>query len=181
MADEKTHWREFHPTDYIGAYAFDPGEEKVLTIKEAHHGRVEGEKGKAEDCLVVHWKEADVKPMIVNVTNSKAISKVAGSPYIEDWAGTAVSLYTTEVKSFGGEMVEGVRIRQTAPKIEKPILTPKHPKWDKAVQALSEEKTTIAAIRKSYTLSKKHENALEEAASTPDFVDEELFAEEENA
>src|SRR5690606_18514984 len=101
MEPHKTHWREFHPTEYIGAYAFEPGEEKILTIKRAGHETVKDDKGRSEDCLVVHWQQKDVKPMIVNVTNSKAISKVAGSPYIEEWIGVTVALFTTEVPAFG--------------------------------------------------------------------------------
>jgi len=163
MEQKKTHWREFHPTDYIGAYAFDPGEEKVLTIKEAKHEKVKDNNGRTEDCLVVHWKE-DEKPLIVNVTNSKAITKVAGSPYIEDWSGTTVALYTTEVQAFG-ETVEAVRVRQTAPKLQKPALSPEHPKWGKAVESVASGKTTIAKIKKSYTLDEFDEAALKEAVA----------------
>jgi len=164
MSDQKTHWREFHPTDYLGAYAFNPGEEKILTIREAHHGKVEGERGKVEDCLVVHWQEKGVKPLIANVTNSKAISKVAKSSYIEDWRGVAVSLYTAEVSAFG-ETVEAVRIRQTPPKIEKPKLAIGGDRWDKAVEALQAGTTTIEAIKKHYNLSARNEQALMDAAA----------------
>jgi len=160
----KTHWREFHPTDYLGAYAFGEGEEKILTIDSAQHGRVEGERGKVEDCLVVHWRDKGVKPMIVNVTNAKAISKVSGSSYIEEWTGTAVALYTTEVSAFG-ETVEAVRIRQTAPRIEKPKLEPSHEKWDQAVTSLQSGATTLDTIKKHYSLSRKAEAALLDAAA----------------
>ena len=148
---KKTHWREFHPTDYIGAHAFEPGEEKILTIKNAKKERVKDSSGKTEQCLVVHWKE-DQQPMIVNVTNSKSITKVAGSPYIEEWTGVAVSLYTTEVSAFG-ETVEAVRVRQTAPQIQKPELTPDHPKWGDAVKAIADGSTTIEQARRHYRIS----------------------------
>ena len=164
MEPNKTHWREFHPTDYLGAYAFEPNEDKILTIREAHHGRDKGEKGQSEDCLVIHWNERDVKPLIVNVTNSKAISKVAKSSYIEDWKGVAVSLYTAEVNAFG-ETVEAVRVRQTPPKIKLDSLNPNHPKWMEAVNALSSGKTSIPAIRKHYALSSKDGDLLERASN----------------
>lgn len=164
MEDKKTHWREFHPTDYIGAYAFEPGEEKILTIKTAKHEKVKDTSGKTDDCLVVHFKE-DEKPLIVNVTNSKAISKVAGSPYIEDWPGTVVALFTMEVSAFG-ETVEAVRVRQTAPRLEKPELHPLHDKWDKAVQSVADGKTTIQKIKKNYRLSDESEEAMKEAVAS---------------
>lgn len=162
MENGKTHWRTFHPTDYIGAYAFEPGEEKILTIKRAGHEKVKDTNGKTDDCLVVHFKEKDVKPLIVNVTNSKAISKVAESPYVEDWTGVKITLFTMEVPAFG-EMVEAVRVRQTAPKVTKPALTPDHAKWEKAVQSVAAGKTTINKIKSSYTLSDEDEAALKEA------------------
>ena len=101
--------------------------------------------------------------MIVNVTNSKAISKVAGSSYIEDWRGVSVSLYTTEVNAFG-EVVEAVRIRQTAPKITKPTLSPDHPKWSEAVAAIQSGSTTIAKVRGHYTLSSDNARTLQAEA-----------------
>ena len=161
MENGKTHWRTFHPTNYIGAYAFDEGEEKILTIALAGHERVEAEKGKADDCLVVHFRENE-KPLIVNVTNSKAIAKVAGSHYIEDWPGTKITLFTMPVSAFG-ETVEAVRVRQTAPKIKKPILSPDHPKWAGAIENLSLGKVTIDKIRQHYQLSKQNEDALKQA------------------
>lgn len=169
MEASKTHWREFHPTDYIGAYAFEPGEEKVLTIKSASRELVKDEKGRSEECLVVHWKQRDTKPMIINVTNAKAISKVAGSNYIEDWAGVTVSLFTTEVNAFG-EIVEAVRIRQTAPKINKPKLTPDSPKWAGARAAMERGETSVDSIRQHYQLSEKHASELESAAKAAGVV-----------
>lgn len=156
--DGRTHWRTFHPTNYIGAYAFEEGEEKTLTIARAGHERVEAEKGRSDDCLVVHWKEKE-KPLICNVTNSKAISKVAGSAFIEDWIGTRVTLMVMPVSAFG-ETVDAVRVRQTAPRSAKPELTPNHPKWQGARDAIASGQTTIESIRKHYRLSDENEDAL---------------------
>lgn len=164
MSDPKTHWREFHPTDYIGAYAFEEDEEKVLTIAKAGHERVKDSSGKTDDCLVVHWKEKGVKPLIVNVTNSKAISKVAGSPYIEEWPGVAVTLFTMEVSAFG-ETVEAVRVRQTAPKLTKPVLSPSHEKWGKAIESVADGQITVEQIKGKYQLSDEDEASLKEAVS----------------
>lgn len=135
MTQQKTHWKVFHNPEYIGAYAFQPGERKVVTIKSAAQEAVKSQRG-SEDCLVVHFAEKDTKPLIANVTNSKAIEKVAGSSYIEDWAGTKIELYVTEVQAFG-DTVEAVRVKQTAPRVEKPSLTEKHPAYKKVVEAVS--------------------------------------------
>jgi len=112
--NNKTHWKKFHNPDYIGAYAFQPEESKVLTIREAKQEKVQGSTGKKEDCLVVYFTEPE-KPLICNVTNSKAIAKVVGSNFIEDWPGTRIELYVTMVSAFG-DQVEAVRVRTVPPR-----------------------------------------------------------------
>lgn len=144
----KTHWKKYHNPDYIGAYAFQPGERKVVTIKSVKQESVKSQRG-AEDCLVVHFVENE-KPLICNVTNSKAIEKVAGSGYIEDWPNTRIELFTTEVSAFG-DTVEAVRVKQTPPK-GLPELTPSHKAYSNVVKAVSEGYTR-AQIAKKYTIT----------------------------
>ena len=146
----KNHWRNFHNPDYIGAYAFQPGERKVVTIKSAAQEEVKSQRG-SEDCLVVHFAENE-KPLICNVTNSKAIEKVAGSGYIEDWKGTKIELYVTEVSAFG-DTVEAVRVKQTAPIIRKPELTPSHKAWEAVVKAVTQDGYTRDKVQQKYTVS----------------------------
>ncbi|MDD4564798.1 MAG: hypothetical protein PHE79_04905 [Eubacteriales bacterium] len=112
----KTHWKKLNNPDYLGAYALDPGEDMILTIKSAGKETFVGTAGKKEEGLLVHFKE-NVKPMICNATNAKTITKVAGSPYIEDWPGTRISVYSQEVSAFG-DTVDALRIRPYAPKEE---------------------------------------------------------------
>jgi len=150
MSKTKTHWKKFHNPDYIGAYAFQPGERKILTIDRAAQEQVIGSSGKKDDCLVVHFRQ-DEKPLICNVTNSKAISKVAGSDYIEDWAGVHIELYTTEVQAFG-DTVQAVRVKRTPPRIEKPELTKKHPAYDKVVAAVADGYSRDQ-VEEKYTVS----------------------------
>ena len=107
----KTHWKQLVNLDYIGAYALD-GNDLDVTIQHAKREIVIGASGKKEECLVAHL--VDQKPLIVNRTNAKALSKLYG-PYVEDWAGKRITLYPTTTK-FGGEVVECLRIRPEAPK-----------------------------------------------------------------
>jgi len=152
----KTHWRKFHDPDFIGAYAFQPGERKILTIAKAGLEKVTGTAGKKEDCLVVRFKENE-KPLICNVTNSKAIAKVADSGYIEDWTGTAIELYTTEVQAFG-DTVEAVRVKSTAP-MKKPELNSKHPAYAKVVEAVKNGYTR-EQVEQKYTVTDEVWNAI---------------------
>ena len=111
----KTHWRKLHNPDYLGAYALDPGKDMILTIKSAANEMVIGADGKKEECMVMRFVEPGVKPMIVNATNAKTISKIYKTPYIEEWAGKKIQIFSDNVKAFG-EVVEALRIRPFEPK-----------------------------------------------------------------
>ena len=111
----KTHWKKLNNPDYLGAYALEPGEDLILTILKAGEETYTGNSGKKETGLLIHFEENDAKPMICNATNAKTITKVMGSPYIEDWKGRKIQLYAAEVNAFG-ETVEALRVRPFAPK-----------------------------------------------------------------
>lgn len=110
----KTHWKKTMNPDYLGAYALEPGQEMILTIKHIQEETVTGPDGKKEQCSVIHFVER-VKPMILNATNAKTIAKVTGSPYIEDWYGRKIQVYSATVRAFG-EMVDALRVREFAPR-----------------------------------------------------------------
>ena len=111
----RTHWKQLQNNDWIGAYALQDGQDLTLTIDKAMQEQVTGNNGKREMCLTVHWLERDYKPMIVNRTNAKTITKVTGSPYIEDWHGKQITLYVDTTR-LGSDIVECLRIRPYAPK-----------------------------------------------------------------
>ena len=112
--DSFTHWKKLQNPDYLGAYALNPGEEIIATIKSVKNENVIGTDGKTENCTVARFIEP-IKPMILNVTNCKIISKLYKTPYIENWAGKKIQIYATKVKAFG-EIVEALRIRPEIPK-----------------------------------------------------------------
>ena len=119
MSEQNTHWRTFHETEFLGAFDLtEQGvEQKILTIKSAISKTVKDEKGRDETILSCQFNE-EKKPMILNATNCKAIQKVSGSPYINKWAGIRVTIYIKKgIKAFG-KVVDGLRIKETAPRVE---------------------------------------------------------------
>jgi hypothetical protein len=158
-----THWKKLTNPDYIGAYALEPGQELILTIKSVGREMVMGADGKKEECIVAHFTE-DVKPMILNATNAKMITQIYKTPYIEEWAGKKIQVYAADVRAFGQDL-QALRIRPIVPKMALEELTRDHPKWDGAVQAIKEKRTTIADIRKRYELSFENEVLIQEAAN----------------
>lgn len=158
MSTKKTHWKKLSNPNYLGAYALTPDEDMVLTIDRAVNEEVTGNNGKKEECLVIYFKEKDVQPMILNVTNAKMIENIHNTPYIEDWSGKKIQLYIAQVNAFG-DTVDALRIRPQAPR-DKPELTPDHPKWDKAVENVASGDTTLNAIKKHYIITKEYEDIL---------------------
>ena len=119
---ELHHWRETLPGEYLGAYSLN-GNDMVVTIKSAGAEVITGANGKKEQCLVLHFHE-NILNMVCNRTNAKTITKVLGTPYPEQWKGKKITLFPTTTK-FGGEMMECIRVRPTAPKQAAPIMCEK--------------------------------------------------------
>lgn len=114
----KTHWKKLNNPDYLGAYALEPGEDLILTIKSAAEETYTGNAGKKETGLLIHFVERNIKPMICNATNAKSITKVTGSPYVEDWKSHKIQLYAATVNAFG-DTVEALRVRDFPPRVDK--------------------------------------------------------------
>lgn len=117
----QTHWKKLTNPDYLGAYSIEDGRDLILTIRKVTQEAVMGADGKKEDCIICYFQE-NVKPMILNVTNCKTITKLTGTPYIESWSGHKIQIGVEKVKAFG-DVVEALRVRKTKPKDdEKPIM-----------------------------------------------------------
>lgn len=109
----KTHWKKLVNPNYIGAYALEDGKDLTVIIEKVQREQVTGDGGKIEECTVAYLKGH--KPLILNRTNAKTITRMYNSPYIEDWVGKKITLYPTTTK-VAGEMVECLRIRPMIPK-----------------------------------------------------------------
>lgn len=152
----KTHWKKLDNPNYLGAYSLMDGNsiELVVTIQKVVLEDVKSERG-TEKCKIMYLEGQ--KPMILNNTNSKTISKVLKSPFIEDWAGHKITLFVAEIKAFG-DVVDALRVRPSKPQI--PELTPSHTSWEKAKKALDSGNYSINDLKKKYIISPKNEKLL---------------------
>lgn len=110
-----THWKKLTNPNYLGSYAFQPGEEKAVTIASVGQETVTNpaEPEKKENCIVAHFQQPE-KPLILNKTNCKTIERLAGTPDIEQWPGVGIILCVQRVPAFG-DLVEAVRVRPVKP------------------------------------------------------------------
>ena len=109
-----THWKKLTDPNYIGSHDFQPGQELTVIIESITKEKVELFNGKGmdiKDCVLAKFKGAK-KPMILNKENMKLITKVTGTPYIEQWAGKSITLHVVPVRAFG-ETVDAVRVKFT--------------------------------------------------------------------
>ena len=114
-----THWKKLTNPDYLGAYALETDQDLVVTIKSVSNELVTSPDGKKETCMVMRFAE-NVKPMVLNATNSKTITKLFKTPYIEEWSGRKIQLYVQAgVKAFG-DVVDALRVRPYLP-VEKEL------------------------------------------------------------
>jgi hypothetical protein len=142
----KTHWKTLTSTEYLGAYSIPDGKDLVLTIDRVAKERVTGNNGKKEELMVCHFKERDTLPMILNKTNAKTITKLVGSPFVEEWSGHKIALYADTTR-FGGEIVECLRIRSYAPKEESATVICE--KCGKEIKAVPEWNYSAAQVAES--------------------------------
>jgi hypothetical protein len=112
MEDNKktmTHWRKLTNPNYIGAYDLQPNQELKITIESVTQEMVKNQDGKDESCVVAKIKGTK-KPMILNKTNMKIITKVLETPFIEEWSGKSIIIYSAKIRAFG-ESVEALRVK----------------------------------------------------------------------
>ena len=155
---EKTHWKKQFNYDYLGSYSLPAGKDVVLTIRSTRKEQVIGASGKKEECFVCDFIEqgtADwIKPMILNRTNCKAITKLYNTPYIEEWSGRKIQIGIASVNAFG-DTVDALRIRNIDPgkAAPRPELKPGTAQWKSVIGWLARPGNTIAKIEETYSLS----------------------------
>lgn len=116
------HWKQLANYNYMGAFSLDGiAKEVTVTIKSVAQELVTGPNGKQDPCIVAHFVEdhvngVEIKPMILNKTNCKAIEKALGTGDTDGWIGKQVVVFATTTK-YQRDMVPCLRIKDTpAPK-----------------------------------------------------------------
>ena len=140
---DKTHYRKAFNSPYLSA-ADITGPTK-LTIK---HVRLEPDKSKKtkDSFNTAYFVENEIrhgeplKPMILNVGNSKIMKCFAGTPFIEEWNNMPVTIFVDQNVRFGRDTVEGLRISPEQPTLEKKELIPtSETAWANAVAAYARD------------------------------------------
>lgn len=150
-----THWKDQFNYDYLGAYSLPDGKDIILTIKETKRETVVGANGQKGECFIAYFHE-NVKPMILNKTNCKAVEKLFKTPAIEEWVNKQIQIGSARINAFG-EMTDCLRVRPFAPKpIEdaRPTVATGSAVWKNIIDGLAGG-YTVAQVEKKYKLTKE--------------------------
>lgn len=135
---EKTHYRKAFNSPYLSSA--DIVEPTVLTIARV---RLEPDRTKKtkDQFNTAYFVEKEIrhgeelKPMILNATNSRTMKSLTGSSFIDDWNNVPVTVYVDNNVRFGRDTVEGLRISTEQPRLTKPTLKDAGEQWHNAVAA----------------------------------------------
>jgi len=159
----KTHWKKAFKSDYLSSSDIDE-KDLNLTIDYVKLQECLTQTGK-KLCNVAHFTDKEIKPMILNVGNSKIVKKFANNKtHLEDWLNIKVTIYVNPNVKFGSDTVEGLRIRTTAPKKATQIVQFPEEKFNDAVKFLKDGKT-IADLKLHYSFDLEMENRLDYESS----------------
>ncbi len=111
----------------------DVGEEGlVLTIQGFKYETLKSDDGE-EDKIILYFVE-DVRPMVVNRTNSQLIGVATGAKTAGEAVGKKIIVYNDPTVSFGGKITGGIRIRKIVGKPKPaPIKTGAEPVTDEGI------------------------------------------------
>ena len=158
MTEGKTHYRKAFNSPYLSSA--DIVEPTVLTIKNV---TLEGDQTKkTKDVFnTAHFTAEELrpgeklKPMILNAHNSKILSVMMGSKWIEDWKNICVTIYVDSNVRFGRDTVEGLRISPEAPNVRH-SLEKGTTAWDNAIKAYKRD-GNLEKVRARMDISEENE------------------------
>jgi len=111
---DKTHYRKVFKSDHLGIADLEDfteeGKDLCFTIKNVRQEIGTAVAGRKGNFNIAYFVE-DIKPLVLNATNSKVLSKITGSVFVQDWNSIKVELYIKSDVKMKGEVVGGVRIK----------------------------------------------------------------------
>jgi hypothetical protein len=129
---EKTHYRKVFKSDHLSSADLEDLTEQNkglnFTIKDVKQHIIDANisgsgvrvAGKIISANIAHFIE-DIKPLVLNATNSKQLANIVGSNFVQDWQNVKITLFIDQNVKFKGSSVQGIRIKSGI-SITKPIL-----------------------------------------------------------
>jgi len=169
MTDQnKTHYRKVFKSDHLGIAdledMIEAGSNLIFNIKCVKQEYGATVAGKKMDCNIAYFVE-DIKPLVLNATNSKTMKRLPDSAFVEDWSNIPVRLYIDTTAKLKGEVVGGVRISPERVPREKPELMPDTTAWTNAIAAYKRD-GNFTAIEKRKRVSDANKDKIKTEAQS---------------
>ena len=103
-----THFKKLYPSPFISAADLD-GKDARVTIERIKEKEIVDQRTK-DTKPILYFKECE-KGLATNITNATTIASIHGKDY-EGWLGKKITLYPTQCKAKGGEIVDCVRVKR---------------------------------------------------------------------
>tara|TARA_R110000851_G_scaffold224525_1_gene377351 strand:- start:666 stop:1178 length:513 start_codon:yes stop_codon:yes gene_type:complete len=151
MSNSKTHYRKVFKSDHLGCADLEDfvesGSNMIFTI--SHVNQEQGAKvaGKKIDANIAYFVE-NIKPLVLNAGNSKTVSKLAGSVFVENWKNLPVQLYIDANVRMKGEVTGGVRISPNKVKARQ-VIQRGDQQWGNAIAAYKRDNSFDAVLSKA--------------------------------
>lgn len=165
---KKTHWKTLKNPNFIGAYTLiEMGvQELEVTIQSFRRERVPNERGELVEASLLYIEGR--KPLWLNTVNQQTISRVLGTPFVQDWVGKKITLFVDKVKfehasglaSIEDMFVEAIRVREYSTKDQAELLTQDHPKFLRIKQGIAMGSVTLEQVKSKYSFDDKTEKLL---------------------
>ncbi len=115
-----THWKKkLVDVNWIGTYVLPNEQDIIVTLIKVEWKEGVKVMGQAKSCFVATFAPNEYfdKPMILNKTNLKRVTKLTGTPNIEQWTNLNINVTLCQEmdKSVGGGQDWALRIKQTSP------------------------------------------------------------------
>lgn len=167
--EHKTHYRKVFKSDHLGIADLEDfiesGHNLVFTIKAVRQEVGAKVAGRKIDANIAYFHE-NIKPLVLNATNSKTMSKLTGSSFVEDWHDVAIQLYIDKNVRMKGETVGGVRVSPNPVQRQKPLLTPDNAKmWESAKKAFVRDGNFSSVLERAEISEKHMEQIMQEVSN----------------
>lgn len=163
--ENKTNFRNVYKSNHLGVIDLEEilelGKSLIFTIDRVE--QFAGEKkvnvaGKNINANICYFKE-DVKPLVLNSTNSFTIKNISKSNHIENWSGIKIKLYIDKNVKMKGEIVGGVRIDPNFKEL--PTLTKDHASYEAVLKHVSNG-GSIEDVKKKFIIPRELEKELKQ-------------------
>ena len=162
--EKGTNYRNVYKSDHLGAVdledLIESGKDLIFTIKHVKQELNTKVAGKRIDANIAYFVE-DIKPLVLNATNARIISRFAKSTHVEKWNNITIELYIDHNVNFKGTIVDGVRIKQRQPNVVKKLHTINDEGFTKLLAAVEAGSYTYADAIKTYSFNESQTKDLE--------------------